>query len=285
VPILGLAGAGIPSSALAEGRTATIVGIVRRPYPSATDRRFAVVPRSAADLTLGGPAGDGADTAKTSGSGTAAGSAVNGTDGAPGASAPSNGTPLDVDLVALDEHVGRQVRVGGLVAAIVADGFDLDDGTSIGRVVLRGAALNALPSIGIGDALGAIGKVERTNEAVVIAIEDPAGIVLVGDPVAAESAAAPGAGSPDPSAATLPTGPGGRAAAMADPLVPELGVVGILLIGAASLAVTALRRQRSRRLLTARIAARLDDLVRPVTDLDGAPDGPVPAAAVGRPAP
>jgi hypothetical protein len=285
VPILGLAGAGIPSSALAEGRTATIVGIVRRPYPSATDRRFAVVPRSATDLTLGGPAADGADEARASSSGTTGGAGTTGSGAAPGASATSNNGPLDVDLVALDEHVGRQVRVGGLVAGIVADGFDLDDGTSIGRIVLRGAALEALGSIGIGDALGAIGRVERTDAAIVIAVEDPAGIVLVGDPVAAESAAAPGGGSSGPDVGTIATGPGGRAAAMADPLVPEIGIVGILLVGAASFAVTALRRQRSRRLLTARIAARLDGLVRPAGDGEGTPDGPVQAVAASRPAP
>jgi len=177
------------------------------------------------------------------------------------------------------------VRVGGLVAAIAADGFDLDDGTSIGRVVLRGAALDALARIGIGDALGAIGRVERTDAAIVIAIEDPAGIVLVGDPVAAESPDAASSAEPDPGVATVSNGPGGRAAAIADPLVPELGVLGILLVGAASLAVTALRRQRSRRLLTARIAARLDGLVRPVTDVDGTPDGPLRAVATSRPAP
>ncbi len=285
VPILGLAGAGIPSSALAEGRTATIIGIVRRPYPSATDRRFAVVPRSAADLTLGGPAGDDTDTAKASGSGSTGGAGTTGTGDVPGVPATSSGTPVDVDLVALDQHVGRQVRVGGLVAAIAADGFDLDDGTSIGRVVLRGAALDALARIGIGDALGAIGRVERTDAAIVIAIEDPAGIVLVGDPVAAESPDAASSAEPDPGVATVSNGPGGRAAAIADPLVPELGVLGILLVGAASLAVTALRRQRSRRLLTARIAARLDGLVRPVTDVDGTPDGPLRAVATSRPAP
>ena len=286
VPILGLAGAGIPSSALAEGRTATIVGIVRRPYPSATDRRFAVLPRSAADLTLGGPAADGADAAKAPGTGATGGAGTTGGGGAPGSSGAANDAPLDVDLVAIDEHVGRQVRVGGLVAAIVADGFDLDDGTSIGRVVLRGAALDALATIGIGDALGAIGRVERTDAAIVIAVEDPAGIVLVGDPVAAESpAGALATGSDGPGASTIAPGPNGRAAAMADPLVPELGALGILLVGAASLAVTALRRQRSRRLLRARIAARLDGLVRPVTDFDRTPEGPVQAVATSRPAP
>ena len=33
--------------ALVEGRIATVVGIARRPFPTATDRRFAILPRSA----------------------------------------------------------------------------------------------------------------------------------------------------------------------------------------------------------------------------------------------
>ena len=38
---------------LVEGRTATIVGIVRRPYPGATDRRWSIAPRSPADVVVG----------------------------------------------------------------------------------------------------------------------------------------------------------------------------------------------------------------------------------------
>ena len=45
VPIAGLAGSGIASTDLAVGRAATVTGIVKRPYPTATDRRFAIVPR------------------------------------------------------------------------------------------------------------------------------------------------------------------------------------------------------------------------------------------------
>ena len=45
VLISGLAGSGIASTDLVEGRSASITGIVKRPYPTATDRRFAIVPR------------------------------------------------------------------------------------------------------------------------------------------------------------------------------------------------------------------------------------------------
>ena len=47
---------GSPSTTLADGRTATVIGIARRPYPSATDRRFAVTPRSPADVRVAGRA-------------------------------------------------------------------------------------------------------------------------------------------------------------------------------------------------------------------------------------
>ncbi len=56
VPIVGQPGSGIAATALVEGRIATVVGIVRRPFPTATDRRFAILPRSAADLRVEGGA-------------------------------------------------------------------------------------------------------------------------------------------------------------------------------------------------------------------------------------
>ena len=46
-------GSGIASTDLAVGRAATVIGIVKRPYPTATDRRFAIVPRQRADIVLG----------------------------------------------------------------------------------------------------------------------------------------------------------------------------------------------------------------------------------------
>ena len=59
VPIAGLAGSGIASTDLAVGRAATVTGIVKRPYPTATDRRFAIVPRQRADIVLGKAAAGG----------------------------------------------------------------------------------------------------------------------------------------------------------------------------------------------------------------------------------
>ena len=154
VAINGLAGAGIPSTALAEGRRATIVGIVRRPYPGAADRRWSVAPRSAADIVLAGGA-----------PGSTGGDATDPPAG-PGAITARPGFPAgtDVDIVDLAAHVGASVRVGGLVTELVSDGFLLDDGTAIGRVALAGEAAEYLPLIEPGDALNATGTIEADGE-------------------------------------------------------------------------------------------------------------------------
>ncbi len=57
VVVVGQPGSGIASTALVEGRVATVTGIVRRPYPNASDRRFAITPRSPEDVTVAGQAG------------------------------------------------------------------------------------------------------------------------------------------------------------------------------------------------------------------------------------
>ena len=154
VVVIGQPGAGIASTTLAEGRTATVIGIVRRPYPSATDQRFAVTPRSPADIRVAGRAdADAGARDRHRAAGT--------TSPASGDRAPDPATAApDADLVDLDTLIGGLVRVGGLVVDLRPDGFTLDDGTAIGRVVLRGPALERLALIEPDDALNAIGRVE-----------------------------------------------------------------------------------------------------------------------------
>jgi hypothetical protein len=309
VPIAGLAGASIPSAALIEGRTATVVGIVRRPYPSATDRRFAIVPRSPADVTIGGPAEPGSGGTVGTGPGPS---------GSPGSgSDPTVMRAPDLDLVDLAAHAGQTVRVGGLVHAVDASGFSLDDGTAVASVRLAGAAADLAGSIVVGDALSATGRVELdgTNHSAYLAVDDPAGIALVGglgpddppastrpDPAAAGSPTLVGEGTTDPGAGSA------VAAGLAGLAVPELGAMGLILIAVTSLAVTLLRRQRMRRRLAARIAGRLATYVggagasptgvlatsagglEPALALAAAGPGgslgrPVPAPSAGHPAP
>ena len=103
-----------------------------------------------------------------------------------------------------------------------------------------------------------------------LAVDDPAGIVLVGD-LGATTAPPP---KPRPETRAIrrrleggsgpgsATGPAPRiAAGFADPAIPEIGIAGIVLVSLASLVVTLLRRERMRRRLSARIADRLAALV------------------------
>jgi hypothetical protein len=288
VPIVGLAGAGIPVAAIAAGRTATVTGIVRRPYPSASDRRFAVVPRSPGDLIVGGAVDDSAASGSVShGSSGIDANALSGSLAGSG-SATTAGDPLDVDLVALAGHVGETVRVGGLVETVTGDGFRLDDGTAVAFVRLRATAVDIAGSIVVGDALSATGRVEVDSSvgAPIMVVDDPAGIVLVGDLGAGD----PTGTEPDPTAmsgstAGGPTGSGSGTAAtvtagLADPGLPEIGALGIVLVSLASLAVTLLRRQRMRRRLAGRIADRLAAIVAG----PGSAQSAVATASAGRPA-
>jgi len=254
IPILGQAGAGIPSTTIIEGRAATIVGIVRRPYPTATDRRFALLPRGRSDLALGpGPASGG-----SSGSG-GAGSAgqTGGASSSAGASGASDVTP-DTDLATLFEHVGSQVHVGGLVTELTADGFLLDDGTAIARIVLHGDALVLLANIRVGEALAARGTVEQDGETLLISVASASDLVRVGDlgqalPLASGASEARSA-TPEAS----PHAPSLVGAGAIDALPAQLSVVTLAAISGLSVLVTLLRRrmaaQRSRVLVLARLA-------------------------------
>ena len=249
IPVSGLTGAHIPVDSLVEGRRATVTGIVRRPYPNAADRRFAIVPRGSFDIALGGPV----TAASTAGSG--------GGGPARGASGPATtaAATLDVDLRALAASVGRTVRVGGLVVEQTSDGATIDDGTAVGRIVLAGPAADLIPLLEPGDAVNATGRVERRGKDVVVAVSDPAGLARIGDATATpEPSAEPSAG---PSAATR------REASVAGTrdagrlgMPGTAGIASLVLVSAASAAVTLLRRRRTRRRLFAAVAARLSSV-------------------------
>ena len=255
VPILGQAGAGIPSTRLEEGASVTVIGIVKRPYPTATDRRFAVLPRSGADLTTSVPTGSG-------GSGSGGSNASNGSGGG-GSGAPNATTGVfdvtpDTDLAALGEHLGAQVRVGGLVAAVAADGVDLDDGSATAHLVFRGDAVELLPYLRTGDAIAATGRVEQLDDANVVIVDGATGVVRVGDlgqaiPVVV-TGASPTGGTAQPSDPRL-TAAGGLVGGPETWSIAAMAGLSIL-----SLVVTVIRRRRARQRLRAVIVARLATL-------------------------
>ncbi len=244
VPVTALDGAAIPATAVAEGRRATIVGIVKRPYPTATDRRYAVLPRSPSDITLG-PA--------------AAASPVSGTGGGAtgGGAAPSSGAEAvpAADLGDLAARVGERVRVGGLVTETTPDGFRLDDGTATAAVVLDGDAADLAALVGPGDALDAIGVVELRDDPVLV-VRDPADVTLVGDLGGADSTVAPSAVT-TVSLSSLTPAIGAVASGSGAP-VPGAALLAAIL-GLAVLGAVAVRhRVRSRRRLRETLRRRLD---------------------------
>ncbi len=260
VPLIGLDGAGIPATGLDVGRRATVTGIVRRPYPTAADRRYQLVPRQPADLELGA-----APTATgSSGPGSGAGApGATGDPSHPGASNSAAATPADLrDLPSL---VGQRVHVGGLVGTLEADGFQLDDGTASARVVLTGDAADLIAVVGPGDALNADGTVELRDE-VVLVVSDPAALVLVGalGGVDATSSVAPAVAAGlvvlDSAAPGLRIG--------GEPPTDPTGAVALSIIVAGTavgvgIAAYAARRRRDRRRLRARILERVRTVAGP----------------------
>ena len=99
--------------------------------PERQDRRFAITPRSPADVTRRRP-GRRRRRFELRRRGRRVPARAPSAPAAPAIDAE------DADLVDLATFVGRNVRVGGLVVDLRADGFTLDDGTATGRVVLRG---------------------------------------------------------------------------------------------------------------------------------------------------
>jgi lamin tail-like protein len=271
VPIAGLSGARIPSTALVEGHRASIVGIVRRAYPGATDRRFAIVPRSAADIDLG------ALVAQQRG----APGMPHGLTGGVSSAATANAA-LDVDIADLANHVGQRVRVGGLIVEVRPDGARLDDATAIGRVILAGSAAEYVTLLEQGDAVNATGIVERRGKDLVVVVSDAAGLARVGD---LDPASSPFAESPAPASAPVTAdAPAAdrKIAATAGPfgspgLPGAAGLASLVLLSVVSAVVTVLRRRHVRHRVMSAIGSRVATIRRREQPMDGQePTGPPP---------
>jgi DNA/RNA endonuclease YhcR with UshA esterase domain len=161
LPIVGVAGAAIDVDRLEEGRAARITGIVRRAHPSASDQRFAVVPRSARDFRLGGLAArSGADGASVGADGDHSdGSAIE-TWGGSGTDDGSGGA-LSAALGALDDLDDRLVQVGGRVETVAERRITLHDGTARGVVRLADAVEPIEPRLQVGEVINVTGRVTR----------------------------------------------------------------------------------------------------------------------------
>ncbi len=163
LPIVGVAGSRIPSTAIAEGRNATVTGIVKRAYPTASDQRFALVPRSGRDIDLGpDPAAAGTDRT----GGTSA------TDAAVASSRPDQGTarapagdaaPVDATLDAISRLGGRHVRVSGAVRTIERPLLTIDDGSASALVRLLDLDATFEPPLATGEVINVTGVVAERD--------------------------------------------------------------------------------------------------------------------------
>jgi len=257
-----LAGAAIPADRLRAGATATIVGIARRPYPTARDRRLAILPRSAADVTVTASGAGGADTSGTAASprrtGGPAATGRSAATGRPAASparaepprAAASAAPLDVDLVDLPASAGRIVRVGGFITSVDGLGIVIDDGTATARVDLAGDAVAVLPQLVPGLAVNLIGAAE-TGPGPRLAVTRAEDVIPVANPETPVDASPspPIASAPParPSATDDAFGLSGSADSATDePAPPAGGVVPVvaLLLGLALVGVVALLLRR-----------------------------------------
>lgn len=183
IPIVGLARSSIASTALIEGRDATVIGIVKRAYPTASDQRFAVVPRQAADIRLGHDSGgSSAPVASPAGNGDGTGEPWQASADPPGRSFPGatsfagsgSQTAQAVPLAELGSYVGMLVSVGGEIVAVQAGRLSIDDGTGVAAVVLGAQATAAVADTSIGDLLNATGLVRQSADGgFEVVVDDP----------------------------------------------------------------------------------------------------------------
>jgi hypothetical protein len=291
IVVAGLAGAGIPAATMAEGTGVTVVGVVRRPHPAATDRRFAVVPRGPGDIHVSDVAGTAAGGLRGSGGATSRPGAPSG-----GSAASSDAPAIDADLAALTGLDGARVRVGGIVVALDGDLLLIDDGTATGGLRLTGDAAALLPLLETGDAVSAVGRVALTATGAIVQVDEPASLARLGDLGEALPLDPGGAGlavdggaelaSPPPA----PVGPAGLPGVAPDlsrgaagpgdsPLLAGVGLTLVASGGWASLA--ALRRRRDRRRLAARIEARIAALAARAPRARASTFDPVPTLPGG----
>ena len=203
IPLVGIDRSGIPSTALVEGRSATVVGIVKRAYPTSTDQRLALVPRSSADISLGGPGStprpgpsgsfhplpSGAHQTTKPGTGDGSGSGGQSFDGPDGSGSPAaSGEPstsgsIYAAISSLAGHVGEVVRIGGRITAIASGVITIDDGTGQAAVRLTGQAAALADGLHPTEIVNVVGTVTQTAAGgIEVVVDDPAAVARIPAP-------------------------------------------------------------------------------------------------------
>ena len=146
IVVVGQPGVGIAvGTTSSRARTVTVTGIVRPAYPNASDRGHRSCRARRRTSGVDGPARGarrrgGAAEGAGSGSGAAGGRTAAPTRRRRAGDRRRRHRRPRCRPRRPRRPVGQTVRVGGLVVDLTTDGFTLDDGTAIGRVVLAGAA-------------------------------------------------------------------------------------------------------------------------------------------------
>lgn len=251
IPVSGLSRSGIPSTAVEEGRRATITGLVKRAYPTAGDQRFALVPRIAGDIVLGAAAGSPAPS-PTAPSGSAGSGLPNGSSRPGGDPVAGGGSAAVVALADLHGHLGETVAVGGRVVAADGGAITIVDASATAALLLAGPAVDLAGAFLAGDLVNAVGiVVVGPDGSPAIAVADPQAITRL----AQLDAPAPASATPAPSLSWTPS----VAPVVTTPGSPEtLALVMLALLTLLGLAVMATAHPRVRRALRARaITARI----------------------------
>jgi hypothetical protein len=225
IPIVGLTGSQILVGRLFMDRRVTLIGVVRRAYPTAIDQRFAIEPRSVSDLSFDRPEPLAPHPTGNPGGGSGA---VSGSTGATASGTGTGGLPAGaptIDLRDLASVTGRLVEAGGIVTRIAGSMVWLDDGTATGRLLLRGDAAPFLDLIEVGDPLEVSGWGATDAAGPYLLVTDPAGVRQAGDP----GTDASGSSSPGAAAAGAPAsnGPETPAARLIAPGLVAAGAPGI----------------------------------------------------------
>jgi hypothetical protein len=253
LPIAGVAGSGIPATALPEGASATIIGIVRRAHPAATDQRFAVVPRSKDDIRVGASVpgddeGDDRDGRREGDDGAVGVSGDGGSDG--GGSSPEAAT-----FASLADHTDRLVRVGGRLERSEGRRLHLHDGTASGIVRLPDDALEFGASLGVGEVVNVTGTVRDRGpeppEVVAESLADIQRAASLPDPdeeaslVVAGTDAGPTVGA-EPADVGAALGSRSAASGLPMPLIVAVGgLLGLAVVAAAAAVGVVLWRRRA----------------------------------------
>jgi hypothetical protein len=132
----------------------------------------------------------------------------------------------------------------------------------VGRVRLTGSAADYVALLEAGDAVNVSGRVHAEGGSFAIVVDTSADLVRAGDPGDVPREPADARALPGPAGADADTVDAHATPRLAGGLLDvgfpgELGLVGVVFASVVSVALTALRRYRTRRRLARRMAARL----------------------------